>query len=227
MSQIIPSSLREEARRAIRAGVVTGEIRSGEIYSVPSIAERLGVSATPVREALLDLANEGLVEPVRNRGFRIVVLDDQDLDEIFELRTLLEVPAVGRVAGRLDSRQLEIAQTALAELEAAAEARDLARYLTADQEFHRSLLEPLGNQRLVDLVGRLRDQQRLYGMPDLLHSASFLATASEHRRIFDAVSGGDKRLAESLMKKHLRHTRGVWAGADEPEDVGGGVSPTV
>ena len=212
---IVQSSLREEARRSIRAGVVTGEIRSGEIYSAPSLAARLGVSATPVREALLDLANEGLVEPIRNRGFRVIVLDDDDLDEIFELRTLLEVPSVRRVAGTLDAEQLEKLWAIVVELEAAAEAGALDRYLTADQAFHTGLLEPLGNRRLIELVARLRDQQRLYGLPTLLHSAAFMSTAFEHRAILDAVASGDKRSAESLISKHLRHTRGVWAGADE------------
>lgn len=196
---------------------MTGEIEPGKIYSAPSIAARLGVSATPVREALLDLANEGLVEPVRNRGFRVVVLDDSDLDEIFELRTLLEVPSIARVAGTLTPEQLGRMWMLLGELEAAAEAADLSRYLTADQDFHTGLLEPLGNRRLIELIARLRDQQRLYGLPKILHSATFMATASEHRAILEAVESGEKRAAESLIRKHLRHTRGVWAGADEAD----------
>jgi DNA-binding GntR family transcriptional regulator len=216
---IVQSSLREEARKSIRAGVVTGEIEPGQIYSAPSLAVRLGVSATPVREALLDLANAGLVESVRNRGFRVVVLDDTDLDEIFELRTLLEVPSVGRVAGSLDTDQLERLWSIVVELEAAAEAGHLERYLTADQEFHSGLLEPLGNRRLIELVARLRDQQRLYGLPKLIHSAAFMSTAFEHRAILEAVAAGDKRSAESLIRRHLRHTRGVWAGAEESDSA--------
>jgi DNA-binding GntR family transcriptional regulator len=214
---IVQSSLREEARRAIRAGVITGEIKPGQIYSAPSLAARLGVSATPVREALLDLAGAGLVESVRNRGFRVVVLGDSDLDEIFELRSLLEVPSVGRVAGRLDADKLNSMWKVLEELEAAARAGDLERYLTADQDFHTGLLEPLGNARLIELIARLRDQQRLYGLPKLVHSELFMSTASEHRAILEAVAEGDKRRAETLTRQHLRHTRGVWAGADEPE----------
>src|SRR5919202_296505 len=95
------SSLRERAAEAIRNGITTGEIRAGELYSVPTLAARLGVSATPVREAMLDLANEGLVEAVRNRGFRVVELTDADLDEILEVRVMLEVPAAGRLARAL------------------------------------------------------------------------------------------------------------------------------
>jgi DNA-binding GntR family transcriptional regulator len=176
------SSLREEARRKIRAGVITGEMQPGEIYSASSLADSLGVSATPVREALIDLANAGLVEPVRNRGFRVVVLNDGDLDEIFQLRTLLEVPSVGRVAGSLGAAHVERLQAVVANLENAAE-----------------------------LVTQMRDQQRLFGLRGIVHSEAFLSSAFEHRAILDAVAEGDKPRAESLTLSHLRHTRGEWA----------------
>ena len=215
LNRITQSSLREEAGRAIRAGVITGEIAAGEIYSVPSLARRLGVSATPVREALLDLASEGLVEPIRNRGFRVVVFDDDDLDEIFGLRILLEVPSVGRAAEVITKPQLARLENLVDELERAAEAGDLAAYLTADQQFHLGLLEPVGNRRLLELVARLRDQQRLYGLPRLLDSVVFMSTMLEHRAILVAVASGDRDGAESLMRQHLNHTRGVWAGLQE------------
>jgi DNA-binding GntR family transcriptional regulator len=205
------SSLREEARRKIRAGVITGEMQPGEIYSASSLADSLGVSATPVREALIDLANAGLVEPVRNRGFRVVVLNDGDLDEIFQLRTLLEVPSVGQVAGSLGAAHVERLQAVVANLENAAETGDLARYLTLDQDFHSGLLEPLGNRRLSELVTQMRDQQRLFGLRGIVHSEAFLSSAFEHRAILDAVAEGDKPRAESLTLGHLRHTRGEWA----------------
>jgi DNA-binding GntR family transcriptional regulator len=215
LTRIATSSLREEAYRAIRAGIVTGEITSGTLYSTPSLARRLGVSATPVREAMLDLANEGLVEPVRNRGFRIVPMEDSDLDEILELRLLLEVPSAGRVAGTLKPDEIERLRQHVEELEQAAEDKDLAAYLAADHAFHLALLAPLGNRRLLDVVSRLRDQQRLYGLPGMVESTAFAATAAEHRAILDAVAAGEGRQAEELMRRHLRHTRGVWAGWQE------------
>lgn len=211
LSQITHSSLRAKARRAIRAGVVTGEIQPGEIYSATALAETLGVSATPVREALIDLANAGLVEAVRNRGFRVVVLSDADLDEIFEIRTLLEVPSVGRMAGNLPAEQAELLSDVLVALESAAEAADLPRYLTADQAFHSGLLEPLGNKRLTELIAQMRDQQRLFGLRAIVHSTAFQASAAEHRAILNAVMAGDKAAAESLTLSHLKHTRADWA----------------
>jgi DNA-binding GntR family transcriptional regulator len=167
---------------------------------------------------MLDLANEGLVEPVRNRGFRIVPIEDRDLDEILELRLLLEVPSAGRVAGSLQPEDIERLSRHVDELEQAAEDKDLAAYLTADHAFHLALLQPLGNRRLLDLVARLRDQQRLYGLPGMVDSTAFGATAAEHRAILDAVGAGDSALAEELMRRHLRHTRGVWAGWQEPPE---------
>jgi DNA-binding GntR family transcriptional regulator len=211
-------SLRDAARSAIRAWLITGELPAGEIFSAPSLAQKLGVSATPVREALLDLANEGLLEPVPNRGFRVVTFNERDLDEIFEFRALLEVPLVGRVAGRLDQAQVAHLRRLLKELEDAAEAGDLVTYLTADQNFHTALLEPIDNGRLIEAVGKLRDQQRLHGLPRIVHSDRFLATAQEHRAILEAVVEGNGELAEALMFQHLHHTRGVWAGLSEPDD---------
>jgi len=88
-------SLREQARQVIRGLVITGQMQPDQLYSVPRLAAELGVSATPVREALLDLEREGLLEAERNRGFRVVSLSLGELNEIFAVRLLLEVPSVG------------------------------------------------------------------------------------------------------------------------------------
>ena len=207
------SSLRERAAEAIRNGIVTGEIRAGELYSVPTLAGRLGVSATPVREAMLDLANEGLVEAVRNRGFRVVELTDADLDEILEVRIMLEVPAVGRLAQELPPDASPQLRAIVDETEDRAKAADVQGFLTADRAFHLALVDLVGNRRLVDLVARLRDQTRLYGLPDLLASGILETAAADHRAILDAVVAGDAAAAESRMRSHLEQTtRGVWTG---------------
>jgi DNA-binding GntR family transcriptional regulator len=207
------SSLRERAAEAIRNGIVTGEIRAGELYSVPTLAARLGVSATPVREAMLDLANEGLVEAVRNRGFRVVELTDADLDEILEVRIMLEVPAVGRLARELPPDASPQLRAIVDETEDRAKAADVQGFLTADRAFHLALVDLVGNRRLVDLVARLRDQTRLYGLPDLLASGILETAAADHRAILDAVVAGDAAAAENRMRNHLEQTtRGVWTG---------------
>ncbi len=218
LRQLKTTSLSRQARDAIRASIITGGIEAGKIYSVPALAERLGVSATPVREAMLELTNEGLVQPVRNRGFLVPRLSDHDLDELFELRLMLEVPSVGRAAGNITPQGAAECRALTAEIEAQAANGDLIGFLRADHLFHLRLLQELGNQRLVDIVGRLRDQVRLYGLPTLAESGLLIDSAREHAEILRAVEQGDRSRAEALMRRHVEHTRGAWAGLRDSEE---------
>jgi len=209
------TSLRHQAAIAIRAAVITGEIEAGQIYSAPSLAARFGVSATPVREAMLDLVSEGLAEPVRSRGFRIIEATAADLDEIFELRLLLEVPTLGRLAGALSPEDAVRFAALAASIVTAAERGDIAAFLDCDRQFHLGLLSLLGNKRLVDFVDRLRLQSRLPGLDSLIVTGALVVTANEHAEIVDALVEGESKKVERLMTRHLRHTRGVWAGVQE------------
>lgn len=151
-------SLREEAANALRAALVAGQMRSGVVYSVPVLATQLGVSATPVREAMLDLVKEGLVEPVRSRGFRVTELSDQELDDITQLRALIEVPTVADIATYADPEALEALRPFAESIVASAQAGDLIGYIHADRIFHLRLLAFAGNGQLVEIVRDLRDQ---------------------------------------------------------------------
>ena len=211
------ASLRERCVSAIRAGIITGEIRPGELYSAPALAQQLGVSATPVREAMLDLANEGLVEPIRNRGFRVIQLSNKDLDEIHEIRLLLEVPSIVSLTGdrRLLTDGVVRGLRAICDdLEEHAEAENFPALIDADRQFHDELLRLSGNQRLANLVARLRNQTLRYGMRSASHDL-LIATATDHRKIVDAIVSGDKVQARRVMEAHLAANRGVLAaGAD-------------
>jgi DNA-binding GntR family transcriptional regulator len=218
------TSLRDQARAIIRARVITGEIAAGQIYSAPTLAEELGVSATPVREAMLDLVSEGLVEAVRNTGFRVAVLTDADLDEILELRLMLEVPAMAALTGRVSPDRLKHFDKAANQIEKAALDGDLAAFLGADREFHMGLLQEHPNRRLVEIIGKLRDQARLTGLPHLAHPTGgfaagqrqrFIESAKEHRSMVRALAGKQKTEVEQVVRGHLVHSRGLWAGREE------------
>lgn len=216
MKALVPtSSLRRQAGDALRAGILSGELEPGSIYSATVLAERLGVSATPVREAMLDLAHAGLVEPVRNRGYRIVAPEDRDLDEISELRLLLEVPATRKAAERATDAELAALEAVIDAIESTAAEGDLMGFLLADRRFHLGLLQLAGNRRLVRLVEQLRDQTWLLGLKPLAEAGRLTISAAEHRGILDAMRAHDADLAEALMRAHLEHTRGIWAGHAE------------
>jgi len=100
-------SFRERITESLRASLIAGDMRPGRVYSAPSLALEFGVSATPVREALLSLAKEGLVEAVRNKGFRVRELSDRELDDFTQIRALIEVPVMRSLAGSVAAEVLE------------------------------------------------------------------------------------------------------------------------
>jgi DNA-binding GntR family transcriptional regulator len=210
-----PENLREQARTSIRAGIITGEIKAGEIYSARTLAEELEVSATPVREALLDLANEGLVSPVRNRGFLVLEVSDHDLDEIFQLRTMLEIPATAQAAKLATEEDVATLRELAERTAVATEQGRVGEFLDADLDFHLHITRRLGNSRLVELVRRLRDQTRLTGLGQLAASGGLEQAVAEHRQLVEAFAAHDSRRAKAIMREHLQHTRGIWAGRDE------------
>jgi DNA-binding GntR family transcriptional regulator len=211
-----PSTLSFLAKESIRLRIVTGEIAAGEIYSAPALAAVLGVSATPVREAMLELATDGLVEVVPNRGFRVVEPSQHDLDEIFQLRLMLEVPAAEQAARRGITAADHACFLEMAKLiEKRAQEGDMVGFLAADRDFHLGLLGTLDNSRLVDIVSRLRDQARLYGLPMLAQRGELRESAREHRELLEAICRRDTVAVAAVATHHLEHTRGIWAGIAE------------
>jgi DNA-binding GntR family transcriptional regulator len=200
---------------SLRAALVSGRMVPGTTYSIPALAEQFGVSATPVREAMLDLVNEGIMSAVPNKGFRVVELSDAELDQITELRRLLEVPTVGELAGAIDRAAVRRLRSLADAVSDAARRGDVVGYVEADRELHLALLAEAGNPRLVEMVGRLRDQSRLYGLEQLAAEGVLVDSAAEHMRLIDALESGDRRAAERVMAHHLDHVRGIWASRRE------------
>src|SRR5215469_15724787 len=206
------TSLREQALALLREALITGRIADGVVYSAKALAAELGVSNGPIREAMLALVDDGLMAAVPNKGFRTVPLTEADLAEIYEMRLLLEVPVVARLArrglpGDLAARLAGLVNT----IEQTARSRDLAGNLAADRDFHLSLLAAGGNGRLVRAVARLRDQTRLPNLRTINADGSLVASAEEHRPLLAAVMRHDEHAAERLMRQHLEHIRQDWS----------------
>lgn len=204
-------NLREQVAHALRAAIVAGSMRPGVIYSAPALAARVDVSATPVREALLDLSSEGLVRAVRNKGFRVTQLSEQDLDDIAALRALIEVPTVAEVASGPRALEANELRGAAREIVDAAAHADLIRYVETDRKFHLALLSLAGNQQLVDTVRMLRARSRLYGLKSMAERGALVRSAREHEDLVNLVSSGDATGAADLMRLHIAHIRSDWA----------------
>jgi DNA-binding GntR family transcriptional regulator len=210
------TSYRERVADALRAALIAGELRAGEVYSAPGLAVRFGVSATPVREAMLDLAKEGLVDTVPNKGFRVTAVSEKQLDEYTHIRSLIEIPTTTGLANTADPAALEALRPVAQEIVTSAAAGDLIAYVEADLSFHLGLLALAGNDHLVEVVRDLRRRSRLYGLTALAEQGRLEASAEEHLELLDALLSRDENAVREVMTRHLGHVRGLWAerGAD-------------
>ncbi|MBS1674993.1 MAG: GntR family transcriptional regulator [Actinobacteria bacterium] len=213
---LVPAeSLREQVERRIAARIVSGQAQPGEVLTVPTLAGDFGVSATPVREAMLNLARRGFLRPLRNRGFVVTEVSVEELNQLTDVRMLLEAPPMRWVAGSIGS-ELERELRELADrIVAAGEGRRFEEYLEADTAFHLRILAETGNQKLLDTVRELRQQTRLVGLVRLADDETLLQTALEHAALVDLLVAGDGEGAEALMRRHLGHVGGVWSGHAE------------
>jgi DNA-binding GntR family transcriptional regulator len=206
------TSLREQALAVLREALISGRIADGVVCSSKVLAAELGVSNGPIREAMLALVDDGLMEAVPNKGFRTVPLTPADLAEIYEMRLLLEVPAVAKLArGDLPGDRAARLADLVTTIERTARSRDLTGNLAADRDFHLSLLAAGGNGRLTDAVARLRDQTRLYNLRTINADGGLVTSAEEHRPLLAAIMRHDGHAAERLMRRHLEHIRQDWS----------------
>ncbi|WCD89360.1 putative D-xylose utilization operon transcriptional repressor [Streptomyces xanthophaeus] len=202
--KVLRHSVRGQILDALRAALLEGELAPGEIHSGPALGERFGVSATPVREAMQQLAVEGAVECLPNRGFRVVSRTPREAAELAEVRAMLEVPVMLRLAAAVPEATWEgLRPAAEATVEAAA-AGDLPGYAEADRAFHREVLALAGNGQLVQVAEELhrRAQWPLPGAPRV-RRADLMADAAQHTALLEALIARDLPVVESLVRAHF------------------------
>jgi DNA-binding GntR family transcriptional regulator len=203
--------LREMVADALRAAVISGGMQPGAVYSAPTLGTMFGISATPVREAMLDLVREGMVEALPNKGYRVRVVPDEELDEVTHVRILLEPPTVRDIVPLVPAGDFPRLRKLADAIVEAVRDRDLVAYIDADRVFHLALLGYAGNRQLSTIVSELRSRTRLFGLTPLLESGRLEESALEHHELLDLVEARDAAGAQALMERHIRHVRGKWA----------------
>lgn len=212
-------SLREQILRQIRSEIISGESHPGYLYSVPALAAELDVSTTPVREALLELANAGLVEPIRNRGFRVSQLTVSELEDIFDMRELLELHAARLMmeSGVPSTRELSDYADQIAR---AVKEDSVQDYLIADRQFHNAMFVAAGNNLLTKGALELRDRMRLFGIRSSAGFERQKASVGEHYRIVELIDAGDVEQLCSTLKVHITSWKPIFSDALETQSQG-------
>lgn len=189
--------------QAIRNAIIFGDLTPGSLHSVQELAGRLNVSRTPVREALLKLADQGMVRFERNRGARILQTTMHDLEQIFTLRLLLEVPATHRAAQQIGRTELRQLNSALDTFCKSIEHASLRQHLELDARFHRIIMRASGNQRLADFIDTLRDLQMMRGFSAAPKSRDLRDICDDHRRIYEHIAAHNPMRAAAAMREHI------------------------
>ena len=205
-------SLRETVLQQVRAEIVSGRASPGTLYTVPGLASQMGVSTTPVREALLELARSGLVSPLRNRGFLVEGATLKDLEDLFAVRVMLERFALESVARQrlTDPQPLTVIADQVA---AAVERHDVNAYIESDRRFHEALVARAGNPRLTRLVMAQRDDMRLYGIDSKEGRARQEASVSEHYQMIDYGLTGNVDAIGKLITHHIVEWKPLFVAA--------------
>lgn len=210
-------STREQAFERILKKVTTGELRPGEAVSELSLARELGISRTPVREAISQLVMEGFLAQIPNRGTVVVQLRRADIVELYEVREALEVYAVTKAAKRSfspsESRQLftAVEEAVLLQKRLNETGRvhldvdEMRQFAISDMTFHTLLMHAAGNARILKMVNDSRLLLRIFTLYHAGHTAAELdAIHSQHQRVLDAVLRQNPGQAADLLGEHIR-----------------------
>lgn len=196
------SNLREQILVHVRSEVISGRAKPGTVFSVPSLSSELGVSTTPVREALLELARDGLITPMRNRGFRVEPMTVTAMENLFDMRVLLESHALVTVARARLTDTAALVRLAEA-VGAAVDAGDMTGYLATDRDFHRALVERANNPLLTKMVMQLRGDMRLYGIDSPEGRKRQKLSVKEHFQMIELATNGDTAGIAKLITHHI------------------------
>ncbi|MBL9117246.1 MAG: GntR family transcriptional regulator [Verrucomicrobiaceae bacterium] len=212
-------SLRQQAYDHLQRKLISGELRSGSVVSEQSLAEEIGVSRTPVREAIRTLEMEGILEQVPRFGTVVRKLDRRDLVELYELREAIEPFSTARAARRISASDLSNLESTIQAIEVLRDelgisgARQLnenqmRRLLSADLTFHLTLLRASGNGRMLKIVSDSRLLTGVFNSRRQPHTSAVVeSTLDQHRAIVAAVQARNEGMAASAMLSHILHSK--------------------
>jgi DNA-binding GntR family transcriptional regulator len=207
LAPLSDKSLRTElVAEAIRRAILAGQFRPGERLVERDLAAQLHVSKTPVREALKALARSGLVTTHAYRGTEVRAVTRELVEQIYQLRALLEPEAVRQAVPRHTDASLDEMREALAAAAPAGERGDLVELTLANRRFHELLYGPCANTLLRSLLDDLRDQVALISVAGWRQRHTWSTEANEHRGILEAVERRDADLAAERMHAHIENS---------------------
>lgn len=197
--------LRDVVFKTLRQAILTGELKPGERLMEIHLANKLGVSRTPIREAIRQLELEGLVIMVPRKGAQVASITKKSMSDVLEVRLALEKLAVELASKRINFEQKEELKNAMLLFEQKVSEGDVSEIAKADVAFHDKIFESTGNMRLGQIVNNLAEQMYRYRFEYIKEEGAHKRLVEEHRAIFEAIASGDVLVATDAISLHIRN----------------------
>ena len=197
--------LRNVVFQTLRIAILTGELQPGERLMELQLADKLGVSRTPIREAIHMLEKEGLAKIVPRKGAHVAKMTEKDLIDVLMIRKTLEDLALRTACELITKEALEELEAAMHLFEDATKQNDVVITAQADVAFHDVIYKAADNPKLLNILNNLREQMYRYRVEYLKDSSIFPQLIKEHRQMYDAIVSGDQDVAAECLDKHLHN----------------------
>lgn len=201
MDEYLP--LRDVVFKTLRQGILTGELKPGERLMEIHLANKLGVSRTPIREAIRKLELEGLVTMIPRRGAEVAQITEKSMNDVLEVRRSMDALCVELACERITEEALQELDSACDAFAEAVKTKDIRRIAQADVALHDIIVQATGNLRLVQLINNLSEQMYRYRFEYLKDISRHQSLIQEHRIIFEAIKARNKEAASSAAKLHI------------------------
>ena len=197
--------LRDVVFQTLRAAILKGELKPGERLMELQLAAKLGVSRTPIREAIRMLEQEGLAVTIPRKGAEVAKMTEKDMEDVLQIRRSLEDLAVRLSCDNINAAQLQELRVAMEEFVEKSKSDNVVEIAKADVNFHEILYKASNNPKLLLLLSNLREQMYRYRVEYLKDTSIYPRLIEEHRQMYDALMAKDKEKAASYVEQHLHN----------------------
>ena len=201
MDEYLP--LRDVVFNTLRQAILRGELKPGERLMELHLADQLGVSRTPIREAIRKLELEGLVNMIPRRGAEVARITEKNLKDVLEVRRALDAFSCELACDRITPAETEMLRQACEEFEQATKSKDAAVIAKADVKLHNIIVLATGNERLMEMINNLSEQVYRYRFEYIKDTSNYEKLVEEHRIIYESILRKDKKTAAKMAKTHI------------------------
>ena len=207
-------TLREQIVSSLRESIVRGDLNPGQKITEPELADKLGISRTPIREAFRQLESEGLLTVMPRRGAVVSSVTRKEIEDFYELKSLLEGYASRKAAAKITEKDIARLNRINDQLEALARKGDVEAFFKKNSEFHYAFISLCGNEKLLDIWNSLVRRFVRFRIQALAVPGRLMNSVDYHRKIIDALSRRDGPLSEEMVYRHS-----IISGEDIAEEV--------